>query len=449
MGMMALVFLVGFAALYVAASSYARIAADRSYDQLLLGSALSIAETLSVTPGGIRVDIPYAALDMLAAAPDDRVFYRVVGPDGDTITGNSNLPTDLQVWKAVAAKGADSVRLFDANFGGERFRFVMLGREIAQPGRQGWVWVEVGQTRIARNALARALLIRALVPIGVMTIIALACIWFGVSSVLRPLQRIGAELATREPSELRELDTPVASEIQPLVDAINDFARRLAANIVLLRSFIADAAHQMRTPLAALLSQTQSIQHEDPAMVRRSLETIERSALKLTRLLNQLLSDATVSHRVDVRRFEPFDLVQTVQHAIRDSLLLSEDSDLRFTTRLDEAPLVGDEVVLGEAIKNLIHNAMVHGQSEGGEICIDLESRNDSYTLRVSDRGPGIPAKRMSTVFERFARSSSQAAGAGLGLAIVKQAVSNHGGTIELRARTGGGLIAEIRLPHR
>lgn len=437
-------FLAGMVALYAGALSYARLAADKSYDRLLSGSALSIAETLAIEEGQVQVDIPYASLDMLSAAPDDRVFYRVVGPDRKTVTGYPDLP------RAPERGGGDNGaggHFYDARYRGESVRFVSLGREIAQPGTTGWVYVQVGQTRRARDALSRELVFGSLVPILFMTIVALGVVWFGVDRALRPVGRLSAELAGRQPEDLHPIVTPVPTEMAPMADSINGFMLRLAGNIDALRSFIADAAHQLRTPLAAIYAQAQIAEDGDPAELRGSLVAVRRNAAKLTRLVNQMLSDATVQHRSDVRAFAEFDLVATIRQSVRESVPLAEDSDVRFTSLLGEAPMVGDRIMMGEVVKNLIQNALTHGRSEHGEVSIELVETRHGYLLRVGDRGPGIPMEDCERVFERFAQGNGGGPGAGLGLAIVRRAIASQGGTVALMNRPGGGLSVEIDLP--
>ena len=447
LGSMGLVFLIGMVALYAAASSYARLAADRSYDRLLSGAALSIAETLTVSASSIRVDIPYAALDMLAAAPDDRVFYRVIAPNGSTVTGYDDLPSyaDLAETKAQAE---GSVAFYDAGYLGEPVRFVLLGRESTYPGQSGWIWVQVGQTRTARDALAQELLIRALVPIIFMTVLALAVIWFSIGRALGPLNRIGSHLVGRQSADLSAIEEPVPGEIGPLVSAMNGFMLRLEANMNLLRSFIANAAHQLRTPLAALLVQIQSAEKGGEVDRAHSLKAANRSAKRLARLVDQLLSEAMVGHRSDLKRFAPFDLKKVVAQAVRETVPMAEDTDVRFSSALAEAPYLGDSVMIGEAVKNLIHNALVHGRNERGEVVIDL-SRNGSedYCLSVKDRGPGISEADLANLYDRFKPSSGAAGGAGLGLSIVRQVVESHGGQLHVENRETNGLMVQIRLP--
>jgi two-component system sensor histidine kinase TctE len=449
-GTMALLFLAGTVVLYFAAYAYARTAADRSYDRLLSGSALSIAETLVVSEGTIDVDIPYAALDMLSAAPDDRVFYRVFTADGQTITGYPDLPARV---RGSGDRAPDRIRpgtmrpvplFFDADYRGEIVRFAQLGRQVAEPGRTDSIWVQVGQTRLARQALVWQLVVRAVLPIALLTSLALGIVWFGIGRALRPLETIGLDLTERDPSDLSPVSAPVPVEVAPLVEAINGFMSRLDASIRGLRAFVGEAAHQMRTPLAALRAQAQLAVDDDPEQLRRSLESIERNAARLSRLLNQMLSDATVGHRSTERRFERFDLIDLVREATHEALPLATRDVVEIRTTLDGAPVDGDPLMLAEAVKNLIDNARVHG---GGHIVVAIEADEAGYVVSVSDRGPGIAPADHDRVFERFARGAARSPGAGLGLAIVRRAVEGHNGTVTLQDQAGGGLTVLIRLP--
>ena len=449
-GMIALLFLLGMVAMYAGARHYSAFGADRSYDRLLSGSALSIAETLSVARGDVLVDIPYAALDMLSAAPDDRVFYRIYGPDDGTVTGYHDLPESPQASAAIRKSLNGAPAFFDADYRGETVRFVLIGRQVSQPAAQGWVWVQVGHTRRARSELAQEMVLQALLPIVVLTGMALLVVWFGITRALRPLQRIGDDIRARAPSDLQPIDAPMPKEIEPLVGALNLFMKRLGGNIETLRAFIAEAAHQMRTPLAALRVQAQdALESDDPADRQHGLSAVVRNAEKLSRLLNQLLSDATVIHRSEMRRFEAFDLLQAVRRAVRDTVPVGREGQVSVASELDEAPYFGDGLILCEAIMNLIDNAIRHGDGQQRPVDIQLSHRDGSYVLRIADRGPGIPDDRRDAVFERFVRGVNGGTGVGLGLAIVRQAIESNGGSIALLDREGGGLLVEVRLPWR
>lgn len=449
---MCLLFSVGMVALYGAASTYATYAADSSYDRLLMGSAASIAETLSITQDmakeQISVDVPYAALDMLAAAPNDKVFYRVAGLDGTTVTGYDDLPPYRSPLGTLPAN--QEVRFFDAPYRGEPVRFVILGREVRMGGRTGWINIQVGQTREARSALATQLTLRALVPILLLTVLAALIVWITVGRAVRPLEKIGIDLAARKPSDLSPIDvSQVPSEVAPLVGAMNQFMDRLDSNIGMLRAFIANVAHQLRTPLTAMLVQLRLAETGSGDTARASALAASQSGERLARLIDQLLSDALVMHRADEKDHDRFDLRRSVEQALQLASPGTWDSDVRFTTPLKEAMLVGDEVMITEAVKNIVHNALTHGDSPDGVIEVHLTRATDGYCLRVSDSGPGVADDVLNDVGSRFKTSRSSQGGAGLGLAIVKQVVDSHGGRLELSNRKDGGLLVEMWLPEK
>lgn len=446
--MMTLLFVLVMAMAYMGARRYGSHAADVSYDRLLAGSAISIAETLSIARGEVMVDIPYAAFEMLSAAPDDRVFYRVLGPVDAAVTGYGDLPFSDAAAHHVRQSGGVSPSFFNAPYRGEMVRFALLGRQVSEPGVVGWIWVQVGHTRRAREALAHETVLGAFLPITLMTVIALLVVWFGVARALDSLGRAGREIARREPSELQPITEPVPREVEPFVSAINLFMSRLSVNMEMLRAFIAEAAHQMRTPLAALRAQAQeAMETDDPHELRRGLRAVDRNAAKLSRLLNQLLSDATVSHRSDLRRFERFDLATVLRRAVRETVPTGCGAQVRVHAPAEGAGMLGDGVIVGEAVKNLVDNALRHAGGDEAAIDVEIARRGDDLIVRVADRGPGIPAELRDAVFERFVRGNAAVAGAGLGLPIVRQAAQSHGGTILLQDREGGGLVVEMLLP--
>lgn len=437
--------------LFLAARSYGRSAADHSYDHLLVASALSIADTIALVDGQWQVDLPYAALDMLAMAPEDRVFYRVVDNDGETITGYDDLP------RAPVAPIDGRPSLFDADYRGERTRFVAVTRWQAGASTQRRAVVQVGQTRIARTELADDMVLHAIGAIAVVSLAMLALVWFGVHRALRPLQRIEHNLSLRDPSDLSAIDGPVPFELAQMVAALNRFMARLSSSNETLRAFMAEAAHQMRTPLAALQAQAQLALDEDAHGQQQSLVAIERNATQLSRLLHQLLSDASAIHRANVPCFELVDLAEVLHHALHEASPQSAPRpDLRLACTSEAALVRGDALLLREAIKNLVDNALKHGRKPGvcvhggreGVLQVALTVKDGSCVLTVADYGPGVPPAEANTVFERFVRGkAAHRGGAGLGLAIVKRIIDSHGGRIGLSNRTEGGLVVTLRLP--
>jgi len=431
-------------ALLFAARDYGQRAANRSYDHLLVSSALSIADSVALVDGQWQVDLPYAALDLLAMAPEDRVFYRVADSRGSLITGYGDLPPAPR----GATREGPAPQLFDAPYSGETVRFAVVARTLSSPSAQGEVRVQVGQTRRAREALAQEMVNRALLAISVLSLLSLALVGVGVHRAFRPLVRVERELSRREPSDLRPLDAHVPREMDQMVAALNRFMERLSSSNETLRSFMAEAAHQMRTPLAALRAQAQlALDDDDPEDMRRSLQAIERNASHMSRLLNQLLSDASVIHRSNLQRYAPVDLAETVHQALHEAVP-QVDPIPRVQLLVTAGPVwvQGDALLLREAIKNLIDNAIKY--SAAAPLQVALTTEGNSAVLTIADHGPGIAAADAERVFERFARGEGAATGgAGLGLAIVKRVVDAHGGHIDLANRREGGLVATITLP--
>lgn len=446
--------LLGLVVLFFAARDYSYRAADRSFDHLLVSSTVSIAGSAVLAEGRWQIDFPYAALDLLGMVPEDRVFYgvserRAGSSDARLITGYAELPSPPR----MPELDGDAV-LFDAPYSGETVRFAAVARRVSSVSDQRQVIVQVGQTRRARDALAADMVLRALLPIALLSALMLLLSWIGVRQALRPLARIERDLSRREPSDLKPLPGPVPRELEQMVAALNRFMERLDSSNETLRAFMAEAAHQMRTPLAALHAQVQLALDDDDAQERQhSLEAIERNSIQLSRLLNQLLSDASVIHRANLQRFEPVDLAEVLHQALHESipqaqLLAGQRPDVRLALAAGPALVKGDALLLREALKNLIDNAFKYGQTGRGPLQLALTLDQDDWVVTIADHGPGIAPAEAEQVFERFVRGRDAAAGgAGLGMAIVKRVVESHYGRIDLSNRVEGGLVVTLRFP--
>ncbi|PTX07293.1 sensor histidine kinase [Achromobacter mucicolens] len=444
-----MLFAAGLAAIYLLLRGYAHQTADTTYDQLLRASVLSMSDSLQLVQGKWQMDMPYAALALLEQAPRDRVFYRVASARGALISGYGDLP-------APPARGnadASTPQLYAAEYQGEPVRVAWMERKVAGPQETETAIIQVAQTREARNALAERILWQGTLALIGFTAAALALAYWGLQRSLSPIQRVERELAGRSASDLHPIAAPVPEELDMLVQSLDGFMARLSENLDTLRLFIAEAAHQLRTPLAALHAQMEvALDEDDPMEQRRSLAAVLRNAEKLSRLVNQLLSDASVIHRSNVRQFQPVDVAELLSKAVYDTVPQADpqpDVRLHLPSPGDETPRVqGDSLMLREAFKNLIDNALRHGANEDGYIDVRLERHDGGWRITVSDQGPGIPPALANTAFERFARGPNpRAPGAGLGLSIIKRVVDIHGGTLSLSNRVGGGLDAVITLP--
>lgn len=450
LAMLLALFVVGLGALYLLVRGYAQQTADTTYDQLLRASVLSMADSLQLVQGEWQMDMPYAALALLEQAPRDRVFYRVAAADGALISGYADLP-------APPAHGADAsadTQLFTATYEDQPVRVAWMERKIAGPRATETALIQVAQTREARNALAASILWQGTLTLIGFTAAALALAYWGLQRSLSPIQRIERELAARSAAELHPIAAPVPEELDTLVHSLDGFMARLSENLDTLRLFIAEAAHQLRTPLAALHAQMEvALDEEDPAEQRRSLLAVLRNAEKLSRLVNQLLSDASVIHRSNVRKFGPVDLAELLSQAVYDTVPQADpqpDVRLQLPAAHEGAPprIAGDSLMLREAFKNLIDNALRHGASADGHIDVWLERQDAGWRITVADQGPGIPPALAQSAFERFSRGPNpRTPGAGLGLSIIKRVVDIHHGRLSLSNRPGGGLEAVVLLP--
>ena len=423
---------------------YARQAADSAFDRLLAAAALSIAGAVQAENESVVLELPFAALSMLGYGADDRIYYQVLDPAGALVTGYADLAPGLR-----GATTTDPA-FATLTYRGETIRVASVGRLVSLGDRTGWVTVRVGQTRDARTALASELTERALWALGALAGLALLLVAIGIRRALRPLRAIEKEIRQRPPSDLSPVAVPVPTEVRELVSALNDFMGRLANVFARLSSLLADAAHQVRTPLASLRAQAEiALEEQDPARLKDRLRRIHANAVQASQLVSQILMDATVSHRLESRANEPVPVEQVVDDVQRS---LSAEAMARLTTSIApdaaSAKIMGDRVALREMLKNLVENAALHAPLSPVELTI-TRLPGGAVSLAVADRGPGIPDAEKPLVIERFRRGSAarDGTGSGLGLSIVDSVARGHGGEFALRDRPGGGLVAEAVLP--
>ncbi len=422
----ALVLLLGGGAVALAALAYGRQAAQRAYDRLLVGAAEQIAGSISTHAGAVVVDIPASAFELLSLAPEDRVFYAVFDPEGRRVTGYDDLPRP-------------KARFSNASFGGEPIRLALVSRRFSERDFTGAVDVVVGQTTGARDALAREITRSALLLTGLLSLLMTALAAFAIRSALAPLWRIEKGLARREPRDLTPLDVAVPREIGQLVATINRFMQRQARQFEIMRNLIADASHQLRTPVAAMRAQAELAADEpDPERQRAIVARIHDRSIGLSRLTDQLLNHAMIIHRADAAPREVLDL-RTVAIRVVEESDQGPDGARRDLLRLelpeDPVPCLADALSLVEACKNLVNNAFAHGAPP---VTVEVRVEGDAALIAVLDRGPGMPETSRAAVGARFGRGGVTARGAGIGLAIVAAVADAHQGTIRL-GRHGAG----------
>lgn len=272
----ALVLLLGAGGSIVslAAVAYGRSAARQTYDSLLIGAANQIAETITLQDGAISIDIPGAAFELLALAPQDRIAYAIYGPEGELITGYDGL-----------TQRPDGATFFNGTFSGDPMRFAAVDRRFSERGFNGAVHVIVGQTTEARAQLTRQITDKALIAVGITGLLMAALAIFAIRSALGPLDRIERDLSARSPGDLTPLGVAVPREIGALVGTLDRFMARTDRQVVAMQRLIGDATHQLRTPIAALRAQAELAAGEtDPERQRVIVARIHRRAVSLGRL---------------------------------------------------------------------------------------------------------------------------------------------------------------------
>jgi two-component system sensor histidine kinase TctE len=416
--------------------------ASDAYDQALVDVSIALGERIRSADDKVTFDLPGAAEQVLRTDKYDTIFYHVRHADGTALAGDPGLP-------AVPAdqEPEEGVIAYDGEYRGRKIRVVALlvpcGGKVCT--------VQVAETTNKRNTLARNIVLSSLVPELLITLATLVIVWFGVKRGLAPLETLSAEIRSRSARDLRPIDPAHApEEARPLVGALNQLFGQVAESSSNQQRFLANAAHQLRTPLAGLQAHTEIALAQDvPEAHRAQLEQVHRATIRTARLANQLLALARAEPggtRVDTRRVD----LRTVVEGVADEWVhraMAKEIDLGF--ELSDAPVAGDVLLLREALANLIHNALEY-TPQGGHVTVTTGLRNDCPFLEVEDDGPGIPPAEREQVQERFYRiTGTSGTGSGLGLAIVREIALAHGAEISIGSGAHGrGCKVGLTFPH-
>ena len=432
-----LVLAIGGVAVALAAFAYGRNAAQQSFDRLLVGAANQIAGSLSLRDGEIVVDIPVSAFELLSLAPRDRIVYGVFGDDGTLITGYD-----------ILSPPEGDIIFFTDSFAGETARFVRVTRQFAERSFLGSVDVIIGQTTEARRELAQQITQNALIAVAAIGVVMSALAALAVQSALSPLRRIERDIAARSSKDLTPVDINVPREISGLVHALNRFIARIDRQLQAMRTLIADASHQLRTPIAALRAQAELAAEEtDRERTLRIVGRIHERSKNLSRLTDQMLSHALIIHRADTVDLEPVDLRTVASEAVDQTDQSMADVDRAIRLALPEAPVIcdGDALSLAEACKNLINNALNHGKSP---ITVFVQGQGRLARIGVRDRGTGIPDAMWQNAGSRFIKNAGVSPkSAGLGLAIVNAVSEAHGGQMRIERPSESAFEVFLELP--
>ncbi len=402
--------------------------ATKAYDQALIDVGISLGTYIHADSSGYRLTLPVAVDQVLRRDAYDTVYYQVVGPNGEQVAGDDGLP------EPGSAEPLDASVSYNAVYKGQKVRAVALPAQCGE----ALCRVVVAETMVKRNRLARDILFSTLLPEMLIAFATLVIVWFGVKRGLGPLARLSDEIKARSPGDLRPIDAAgTPEEARALVSALNDLLEQLARASRTQQRFLANAAHQLRTPLAGLRAHTElALSKPLPEPARGELEQVHQATIRTARLANQLLALARAEPgaRGDAANVDMKTLVEAEADAWVHQAL-ARDVDLGFD--LASASVRGDAFLLREALGNLVHNGIEY-TPRGGRVTVRTGEREGCAFAEVEDDGPGIPPAERERVLERFYRvPGTSGTGSGLGLAIVREIAAGHGATIMIGEGAG------------
>jgi two-component system sensor histidine kinase TctE len=458
---------------YKLAEHYTNAAIDASLSQ----TSRTLARQVKPLDNGLFIDFPRAARDILEADPSDRVLYTVSMPPGQFILGNRNLPALPPGAKPVygepyfydgtlAAADADAAASDEDNHANAvgkksagkssavRLRVAALLLRFGttdSPGQS--MLVQVARSSTNREALAGQILLDTVLPLSALMALMTVIVWGGVRTGLKPLALLQRQVEGRAANDLTPIKIDAAPpEVRSLALAMNSLLVEVNHNVVAQKRFISDAAHQLRTPLAGLKSQTELalLDAKDPDL-RARLQLVHSSATRSAHLVNQLLSLARAEpESASQQARQKFDLPQMAREITTEMVprALAAGVDLGYESpdQTLSKPVRGFESLLREALVNLIDNAIRYA-GPGASVTVRVYAQASQILLEVEDDGPGLPASELEHVFERFVRATHDGTGCGLGLAIVREIVERHAGRVQLLPVQPHGTLARVELP--
>ena len=469
--------------------------ASRPFDRDLAEMARTVARQVVVEPGSlekpsaVRLRLPEVAAEVLRADDAEKVFFQLLGARGELVAGERDLPVPDE---AVAAGQALRYRDDEVNADGVRVAYLWLP-PTGVPGEVPPL-VQVAETLDKRSRLATEIIKGVIVPQFVVLPLAVLLVWFALARGIKPLNELQQRIRRREANDLSPLaERDVPEEVAPLVSAINDLLGRLDQSMSSQKHFLADAAHQLKTPLAGLRMQAELAQREidagehDPKALKRSLQYIAHSSERAAHMVNQLLAMARAEATTLARPDEAVDLAALAREAVRDFVpkamdkhidlgyegpgQLGEDLDDTwmpltrpgeldgpFPTAPPAAPppapaaaqttMMGQPTLVRELVRNLVDNALQYTPA-GGTVTARVvgDPFGQVVVLQVEDTGPGIAEAERSSVLQPFYRSlGTNVDGSGLGLAIVSEIVAQHGATMTIEDARPRALAAALGL---
>ena len=408
-------------------------------DQMLVSQAIGISEQAASTGGDLY------HLEVIQRTSGKTVFYKSIGPQNSYMAGFGFLPlpnedTDLMT---------NVPHFYDATYRNQSVRMVALKSLIQAREINGYAYTYVGQFTAARENLIWQQVMNSSVRLGIFIIIAVIFAWLAVAQGLRPLARLQESITRRSFDDMRPIQVDVPKEVDEVTSELNNLLVRLENSIQSNKRFISNASHQLRTPVASLMAQTELLLRDaTPQVQAGQLANINARANQLSRLINQLLTlmRADVSDKLVL---EMRDLVIDIGQICMDwyNNHPQANIEVHFEPHHKALSCMVNHTLLVESLNNLLDNANLYCPPSS-HLTVSLAHNQNTAIIMLDDDGPGIPTKDRERVLERFCRLHEDHDGSGLGLAIAKEVALRHGGDLELvDSEHGNGLGIRLRLP--
>ena len=423
--------------------------AGKPFDRALEYNVQALSKLVVVKNNQVQFNLTGPAREILRADDTDLVYYQVLGTRGEYLGGEHDLPLPTE-----EDKGSDGeVRLREDKIQGEDVRVAytwikvdvklppLTGKNVSREPATQTVLVQVAETLEKRKTLATEIVKGTMVPQFVTLPLAVLLVWLALVRGIKPLAQLEKRIRARKPDDMSPLDdTAVPEEVAPLVSSINDLLSRLKVSLTAQKRFLADAAHQLKTPLAGLRMQADLAQREtDADELKKSLKHIGRASIRATHTVNQLLALARTEitgrslakHRIDLVSIAREVMADSVPRALEKKIDLGYDGP---AAGQQPTQLEGNATLLKEMVRNLLDNAIAY-TPENGQVTLRMLADRFSgvLILLVEDSGPGIPEAERELVFQPFYRAlGTNVDGSGLGLAIVLEIANQHDASITL-----------------
>ncbi len=436
---------------------FANNVAGFPYDQALREHVTAISRQIKFVDGRPQIALGGSVRILLRSDEIDNVYFHVLGAGGKLLVGDKELPAPAP---GVISERDEPGELYfrDAEYNGQDLRLAYMFLAEPNTPRERWLLIEVGETLEKRSQLSNKIIASVILPQFVIIPLAVILVWFGLSQGLRPLTRLRERIEARREADLSPIALRrVPEELRPLTEAFNSMLARMQRNIEAQRRFVADAAHQMRTPLTGLKTQAQLAMREtDPAQLRHALRQMSTSVDRASHLVDQLLALARAeASEHSQQALLPLDLDQLLHEIVEGWVVqaLARNIDIGFEPA-GEVYILGNAFLLREMINNLIDNALRY-TPDGGRVTCRIVAQGDFALLEIEDSGIGISDEETLLVFDRFYRvDGTGAEGSGLGLAIVREIAELHQAAASLRPNTrdsageqARGSIARVVFP--